>query len=441
MAPRSVGRGCMTASHPFQLFHRPLLLIVRAKIDPDGFGADKASVFYAAHHHPHLVPILRQRALLWVPLGNHHPTPYTPHTVSEERDARIPGDPQAGEERMLRPLYWEGGTLRLLDQTRLPEEEVWLTLRAWQEVAEAIRGMRVRGAPAIGIAAAYGLALALWSLPAGADAKRAFQEAAQGLGETRPTAVNLFWAISRMERVFSTHQDGGLPRLREALLAEAQKIHAEDVAANRRLGAFGAALLPPRARLLTICNTGALATGGYGTALGVVRSAWEQGKLELVYVCETRPRLQGARLTAWELLRDGIPFKLIADSAAGWLLAQGEVHAVVVGADRIARNGDTANKIGTYTLAVLAQRHQVPFYVVAPTSTVDLDLESGEGIPIEERGEDEVLAPYGCRLAPPGTRAWNPAFDVTPAELITAIVTERGVIKPPYHETIPQSLA
>lgn len=342
---------------------------------------------------------------------------------------------------MLTPVYWENGAVKLLDQTRLPHEEVWLSLTHWREVAEAIREMRIRGAPAIGIAAAYGLALAVWHLPAGGDPDAVFREAAQGLARTRPTAVNLFWAIRRMERAFREHRSTGLPALKEALLREAEKIHEEDVAANRRIGTFGASLLPKGTRVLTICNTGALATGGYGTALGVVRAAWEDGKLELVYACETRPRLQGARLTAWELLREGIPFRLIADSAAGWLMSRVGVDAVLAGADRIARNGDTANKIGTYTLAVLARRHGIPFYVVAPTSTVDLELGSGREIPIEERGEEEVLAPYGCRLAPEGARAWNPAFDVTPAELITAIVTERGVLKPPYHETIPQSLA
>ncbi len=342
---------------------------------------------------------------------------------------------------MIRPVYWEDGAVRLLDQTRLPHEEVWLSLTRWEEVAEAIREMRVRGAPAIGIAAAYGLALAIWRLPEGADPDAAFRAAAQGLAGTRPTAVNLFWAIRRMEWVFQEHRSRGLPALKGALVREAERIHEEDIAANHRIGEYGAGLLPQGVRALTICNTGALATGGYGTALGVIRAAWEEGKLELVYACETRPRLQGARLTAWELLKEGIPFKLIADSAAGFLMAQGGVNAVLVGADRIARNGDTANKIGTYTLAVLAKRHGVPFYVVAPTSTVDLDLENGEKIPIEERGEGEVLSPYGCRLAPEGARAWNPAFDVTPAELITAIVTERGVIKPPYHETIPEALA
>ncbi|MGC9530526.1 MAG: S-methyl-5-thioribose-1-phosphate isomerase [Candidatus Bipolaricaulaceae bacterium] len=342
---------------------------------------------------------------------------------------------------MLKPVYWEDGAVRLLDQTRLPQEETWLALTHWEEVAAAIREMRVRGAPAIGIAAAYGLALAIWNLPPGADPKAAIQEAAEGLKRTRPTAVNLFWAIRRMKQVFEELQSEGLAALREALLREAKGIHEKDIQANRQMGVHGVSLLPQGARVLTICNTGALATGGYGTALGVVRQAWADGKLELVYACETRPRLQGARLTAWELQREGIPFRLIADFAAGWLMARMGVDAVLVGADRIARNGDTANKIGTYTLAILAQRHGVPFYVVAPTSTVDLELESGKEIPIEEREEGEILRPYGWPVGPAGARAWNPAFDVTPAELVTALVTERGVLTPPYRETIPAAVA
>jgi methylthioribose-1-phosphate isomerase len=342
--------------------------------------------------------------------------------------------------KVIRPVYWEDGAVKLLDQTRLPHEEVWLSLTRWEEVAEAIRKMRVRGAPAIGIAAAYALALAVWHLPPGADPKVAFRRAKEGLADTRPTAVNLFWSIQRMEDVFRRHWDTGRDKLRQTLLAEAQRIHEEDIAANRRIGAHGAELLPEGARVLTICNTGALATGGYGTALGVIRSAWEKGKIEMVYACETRPRLQGTRLTAWELLKEKIPFRLIADSAAGFLMARGEVNAVLVGADRIAKNGDTANKIGTYTLAVLARRHGIPFYVVAPTSTVDLDFEDGEKIPIEERGEEEVLAPYGMCIAPEGARAHNPAFDLTPAELITAIVTELGVLRPPYRKAIADPL-
>ncbi|HDI11110.1 MAG TPA: S-methyl-5-thioribose-1-phosphate isomerase [Candidatus Acetothermia bacterium] len=342
---------------------------------------------------------------------------------------------------MIKPIQWNNGAMKLLDQTRLPHEEVWLRLEHWREVAEAIQAMRVRGAPAIGIAAAYGLVLSVWHLPQDTDPEPVFREAVEGLRATRPTAVNLAWAISRMERVFQRHAAAPLSELQRALLDEAERIHREDIEASQRMGTLGAELLPQGAKVLTICNTGALATGGYGTALGVVRAAWEQGRLDLVYVCETRPRLQGARLTAWELLREGIPHVLIVDAAAGFLMARGKVDAVLVGADRIARNGDTANKIGTYALAVLAQRHGIPFYVVAPTSTVDLSLPNGEGIPIEEREETEVLVPYGCRLAPEGARAWNPAFDVTPGELISAIVTEMGVITPPYHETLPAALA
>lgn len=336
---------------------------------------------------------------------------------------------------MIASVHWEDGQVLILDQTRLPQEEAWLRLSRWEEVAEAIRTMRVRGAPAIGIAAAYALALAVWTLPPGADPEAEFKKATKALALTRPTAVNLSWAIGRMERALRENRNN--PELREALLAEAKKIHEEDVAANRRIGELGASLLPEGSSVLTLCNTGALATGGHGTALGVIRTAWSQGKLALVYVSETRPLLQGARLTAWELLREEIPFRIIVDGAAGWLLSQGKVDAVLVGADRIARNGDVANKIGTYPLAVLAQRHRVPFYCVAPCSSVDPSLGTGKKIPIEERAEEEVLGP----AAPAGARAWNPAFDVTPGELITAIVTERGVLRPPYDQSLPQVLA
>lgn len=342
---------------------------------------------------------------------------------------------------MITPLRWEEGRVVLLDQTRLPQEEVWLGLSGWREVAEAIRTMRVRGAPAIGIAAAYGLALAVWNPSPGKDPRAAFEEAAEGLSRTRPTAVNLFWAIRRMEGAFRRLARSDPEELRRGVLAEAVRIHEEDIAANRRIGEHGAALLPERARVLTVCNTGGLATGGYGTALGVVRRAWEQGKLREVYACETRPLLQGARLTAWELLTERIPFRLIVDGAAGWLMARDGVDAVLVGADRIARNGDVVNKIGTYTLACLAHRHGIPFYSAAPTSTIDLAVATGAEIPIEERAEEEVVAPRGVTFAPRGARAWNPAFDVTPAELVTAIITERGVLRPPYHDTIPQALA
>ncbi len=338
---------------------------------------------------------------------------------------------------MLQPVEWDAGRVRVLDQRLLPHEERWLVLSRWEEVAEAIRTMRVRGAPAIGIAAAYALALAAQERP---DLEH-LQRVADALRRTRPTAVNLAWALDRMLARLRSLPHASSQDVHRVLVEEAHRIHREDIEANRKIGDLGAALLPSRARVLTLCNTGALATGGYGTALGILRSAWAQGKLQMVYACETRPVLQGARLTAWELLREGIPFRLIVDAAAGALLAQGRVDAVVVGADRIARNGDTANKIGTYTLAVLAARHGVPLYVAAPSSTVDLSASSGAAIPIEERDEAEVLMVQGHPVAPSGARAWNPAFDVTPHELIAAIITERGVLRPPYEVTLPQALA
>ncbi len=339
---------------------------------------------------------------------------------------------------MLSPVFWGEDHLVLLDQTRLPWEERWLRVRAWEEVAEAIRALRVRGAPAIGIAAAYALALAARHPRPGRTPWQEVQAAREELAKTRPTAVNLFWALERMGRVA---QNAAEDKLFPVLLAEAQRIHEEDIAANLRIGELGADLLPVGARVLTICNTGALATGGHGTALGVIRTAWAQGKLKMVYVCETRPVLQGARLTAWELLREGIPFRLIADFASGLLFRRKEVDAVLVGADRIAKNGDFANKVGSYVLAVMANRHAVPFYVVAPSSSFDLSLPSGEAIPIEERPQAEVLEPYACRFAPAGASAWNPAFDLTPAELVTAFITERGVIRPPYERTIPAAFS
>jgi methylthioribose-1-phosphate isomerase len=340
---------------------------------------------------------------------------------------------------MIRPLVWEEDHLLLLDQTRLPWEERWLRLQSWEEVAEAICALRVRGAPAIGIAAAYALALAAKYPKGGRTPKEEFHLALAELRKTRPTAVNLFWALDRMARV--VEENLGQPNLPEILLREALRIHEEDIAANLRIGEWGAELLPPRARVLTLCNTGALATGGHGTALGVIRTAFSQGKIEMVYACETRPVLQGARLTAWELKRDGIPFRLIADFAAGLLFARNMVDAVLVGADRVAQNGDFANKLGTFILALLAQRHRVPFYVVALSTSFDLSLPCGDLIPIEERPEEEVLAPYGCRFAPEGIRAWNPAFDLTPGGLVTAFVTEKGVIRPPYERTIPEALS
>jgi methylthioribose-1-phosphate isomerase len=321
-------------------------------------------------------------------------------------------------------MRWTGTALELLDQRRLPDEVVYLACRSADEVAAAIRDMVVRGAPAIGCAAAFGYALAA---RAGDDLERA----ASVLAASRPTAVNLFWALGRMRAA----------RGAEAAEAQALAIQAEDIVANRALGAFGAPLLPDGARVMTHCNAGALATAGHGTALGIVRSAHAAGKHVSVIANETRPYLQGARLTAWEMIQEGIPVTLEADVAAGHLMSCGEVDLVLVGADRIAANGDVANKIGTYPLAVLARRHGLPFYVAAPSSTFDLTLADGSAIPIEERPADEVMGFRGERWAPRGVTVRNPAFDVTPAELISAIVCERGVIERPDRARIAALLA
>jgi methylthioribose-1-phosphate isomerase len=335
---------------------------------------------------------------------------------------------------VIAPVRWNGAGLVLLDQTRLPAEEIERTHERWEDVADAISTLVVRGAPAIGVAAGFGVALAARASRAETfDALLADLDVAiKGLGATRPTAVNLFWALERMRRVALAHRQLPLPALRARLLQEAQAILDEDVAANRAMGRHGAALVPDGARILTHCNAGALATAGYGTALGVVRTAHEQGKVALVWVDETRPVLQGARLTAWECVKDGIPHRLIADGVAASLMTRGEVDLVVTGADRIAANGDTANKIGTYALAVLARHHGLPFYVAAPFSTIDPHLPSGDRIPIEERDAREVRQLAGRPVAPASTPVFNPAFDVTPAALITAIITERGVHRPPY---------
>jgi methylthioribose-1-phosphate isomerase len=323
----------------------------------------------------------------------------------------------------------------MIDQRLLPGEQVFLRCRDHREVAEAIRGMAIRGAPAIGVAAALGLALGARSSAAEGEALRAeFEGMCRDLANTRPTAVNLFWALERMRRRFV--ESAPSKSLRDDLLREALAIQEEDLASCRRMGDLGAELLPDDARVLTHCNAGALATAGYGTALGVIRSAARQGKIRQVFADETRPYLQGARLTAWELLEDGIPTTLIADSMAGFMMARGEVNAVVVGADRIARNGDVANKIGTYSVAILAREHGIPFYVAAPVSTIDLDTADGSAIPIEERSPDEITHHGGRRLAPAGVSVRNPAFDVTPARYVTAIVCERGVARPPYEESL-----
>ncbi len=330
-------------------------------------------------------------------------------------------------DRAFSPIRWSGDELLLLDQTVLPERERWLPCSTPGDVAEAIRRLSVRGAPGIGIAAAYGLVL-------GADD---FDATYDLLLATRPTAVNLRWALDRGRAVRERAVDrGDAASVRRRLLAWAQSLHEEDIEANRRIGRFGRDLFGEGDRVLTHCNAGALATAGYGTALGVVEAAWWAGRLASVWVDETRPLLQGARLTTWELARLEIPHCLITDNSAGALMARGWVDRVVVGADRVAANGDVANKVGTYAVAVLAARHGVPFYVAAPLSTIDRRTPSGADIPIEEREPDEVVHAFGKRIAPASTEALNLAFDVTPAELVTALITEVGVLKPPYRESI-----
>jgi methylthioribose-1-phosphate isomerase len=338
---------------------------------------------------------------------------------------------------VVRTVAWEDGVVVMIDQRRLPAEEVYLRCESYHDVGTAIRDMAIRGAPAIGVAAALGVALGVRSSAAAGPALRSELDAiCVELGATRPTAVNLFWAMDRMRRRFDALAEGDGEALRRELVAEALAILEEDVVACRRMGDLGADLLPDQARLLTHCNAGALATAGYGTALGVIRSAARRGKVRLVYADETRPYLQGARLTAWELMHDGIPTTLIADNMAGHMMATGEVDAVIVGADRIAANGDVANKIGTYSLAVLAKENGVPFYVAAPVSTFDLATDSGREIPIEERAPEEVTHHGGRRLAPEGVAVRNPAFDVTPHRYVTAIVCERGVARAPYGESL-----
>jgi methylthioribose-1-phosphate isomerase len=344
---------------------------------------------------------------------------------------------------MVTAIEWTGERLRLLDQTRLPAETRWVEARTADEVADAIRTMVVRGAPAIGVAAAFGVAL--WAqglaragtprLDAAAFAQ-AFLPVRARLAATRPTAVNLFWALDRMSRAVRDAQPLAPAARADRLAAEARAILDEDLAANRRMGRLGAELIPDGARILTHCNAGALATAGYGTALGVIRAAHEAGKRIEVLADETRPFLQGARLTTWELREDGIPVTLVTDNMAGHLMQRRRVDLVIVGADRIAANGDVANKIGTYGLAVLAKEHRLPFYVAAPVSTFDLSLVSGEEIPIEERDPREVTMLAGRPIAPEGIPALHPAFDVTPARLVTAIITEAGLAKPPTPERL-----
>ncbi len=335
----------------------------------------------------------------------------------------------------VKTIEWRADTVRMIDQRLLPTREVIRTYRDYRGVAEAIRSMVIRGAPAIGVAAAMGAALGIKGL-AGSHAKARFAQVAAALKATRPTAVNLAWAVDRMGRVMEENLALDAPALFRRMRAEALAICKQDLDANRTLGRFGAALLDNPATVLTHCNAGALATAGYGTALGVVRAAREAGKQISVIADETRPYLQGSRLTAWELHKDRIPVTVIADNMAGSVLARGGVSCVIVGADRIAANGDVANKIGTYPLAVLANRHRVPFYVAAPLSSIDFDCPSGAEIPIEERSASELSEFGGRRIAPKGVAFFNPAFDVTPADLVTAIITERGVARAPFVESL-----
>ncbi|MBV8675301.1 MAG: S-methyl-5-thioribose-1-phosphate isomerase [Acidobacteriaceae bacterium] len=344
---------------------------------------------------------------------------------------------------MIPTLEWTENGVRLLDQTRLPLEETYILAGSYEQVADAIRSMIVRGAPAIGVTAAMGVALGI-SQSAATDLtalKSEFQHICKVLAATRPTAVNLFWAIQRMSDRFSVllSQPGvTIETIRNALVHEAQQMYEEDIAACREMGSHGAPLLPKAGGVLTHCNAGALATCGYGTALGVIRSAFEQGHKIQVYADETRPFLQGARLTAWELMHDAIPTTVICDNMAASLMRRGKIQAVIVGADRIAANGDVANKIGTYGVAVLAREHGIPFFVAAPWSTIDLETVTGDDIPIEERPEIEVTHHAGKQLTPNGVGVENPAFDVTPARYVTAIITERGVLRAPYSESLQE---
>src|SRR5579864_7544214 len=341
-------------------------------------------------------------------------------------------------DSMIQTLEWTEKGVRFIDQTKLPTEEVYVVCTTYQQVADVIRNMVVRGAPAIGVAAGMGIALGVKNSKSenGADLKKDFDQICKAIAETRPTAVNLFWAIRRMQDKFESLRVRPVAQIKQALIEEAQRMHAEDIAANRAMGRHGATLMPSNGGVLTHCNAGALATAGYGTALGVIRAAVEQGKKIHVYADETRPFLQGSRLTAWELVKDGIPTTVISDNMAGAMMQQGKIAAVVVGADRIAANGDVANKIGTYTVAVLAKEHGIPFYVAAPISTVDLETPDGSKIPIEQRNPAEVTTIAGKVMTPEGVQIENPAFDVTPAKFVTAIVTERGIARAPYDESL-----
>ncbi|WP_114638814.1 S-methyl-5-thioribose-1-phosphate isomerase [Desulfofalx alkaliphila] len=338
----------------------------------------------------------------------------------------------------MKTMLWEDGALKILDQTKLPAVTEYIVARDVKTVADAIRRLSVRGAPAIGAAAAYGVVIGAKAInePDLNKFMAQLEKVAVELTSTRPTAVNLRWAVERMLNKVRGRSDLSTADAKQILLEEAHKIFCEDLEANRRMGEHGQHLIPDGAGIITHCNAGALATAGFGTALGVIRAAHRAGKKIHVYADETRPLLQGARLTAWEMKQEDIPVTLITDNMAGYLMSQGKADVVIVGADRIAANGDVANKIGTYSLAVLAQAHGIPFYVAIPLSTLDLSLPSGDQIPIEQRAEDEVTSFGGTQVAPAGVKVWNPAFDVTPNRLVTAIITERGVVRPPYNENL-----
>ncbi|HEY4934606.1 MAG TPA: S-methyl-5-thioribose-1-phosphate isomerase [Terriglobales bacterium] len=344
---------------------------------------------------------------------------------------------------MIKTLEWTDTGVRFIDQTKLPTEETYVTCKNYEEVADAIRTMIVRGAPAIGVAAAMGVALGTLQSPAKTlpDLEREFDTICTVLAGTRPTAVNLFWSIRRMRDKFEQLRSQPVAAIQQELVAEAQRMLVEDIAANEAMGKHGAVLMPSSGGVLTHCNAGALATAGYGTALGVIRAAVESGKQIQVFADETRPFLQGSRLTAWELMKDNIPTTLIADNMAGAMMRMGKIDAVIVGADRIAANGDVANKIGTYTVAVLAKEHDIPFYVAAPISTVDLNTADGSKIPIEQRASTEVTHLAGKQIAPDDVRVENPAFDVTPNKYVTAIITERGVARAPYQQSLAELVA
>ena len=339
---------------------------------------------------------------------------------------------------MIQTLEWTEDGVVFIDQTKLPTEEVYVTCTTHQQVADVIRNMVVRGAPAIGVAAAMGIALGVRNSQAEnpADLQKDFNQICEAIRQTRPTAVNLFWAIGRMQEKFESLRTLPVAEIKHSLIEESQRMHAEDIAANQAMGRHGATLMPSSGGVLTHCNAGALATAGYGTALGVIRAAVEAGKKIHVYADETRPFLQGARLTAWELMKDGIPTTVISDNMAGVMMQQGKIGAIVVGADRIAANGDVANKVGTYTVAILAKEHGIPFYVAAPISTVDLETPDGSKIPIEQRNKKEVSHIAGKQMVPDGVEIENPAFDVTPAKYVAAIITERGIARAPYGDSL-----